>query len=97
VAMSLAEWRSAGIAREVVRAYRTSGGDDTDIRPDDLGQTMMIGLDWIAFNVERAIGIRLSAPAEAALSHTLVPGLLAEVPIQILAAQQVHTFLDVVR
>lgn len=94
VAMSLAGWRSADVAREVVQGYGEYGGDDTHIRPNDLGQTMMIGLDWIAFNVERAIGLRRAALAETALSHMLVPGLLAELPIKVQAALEVHTFLD---
>jgi hypothetical protein len=43
----------------------------------------MTGLDWIAFNVECAIGQR-SAPLErAALAHELVPELLAELPRRI--------------
>jgi hypothetical protein len=54
--------------------------DDTEIQASDLGQPMMIGLDWIAFNAERAIGRRPAAPAEVALSSKLAPGLLAAIP-----------------
>lgn len=80
VALSLAGWEALGIAREVVRSYRQAGGDDTEIQASDLGQPMMIGLDWIAFNAERAIGRRPATPAEVALSSKLVPGLLAAIP-----------------
>jgi hypothetical protein len=89
VAMSLAAWTELGIAREVVRSYRLAGGDDTPIGPPDLGQSMMIGLDWAAFNVERALGLRPAAAAEASLARELVPGLLAAIPAQAAAAVQI--------
>jgi hypothetical protein len=57
--MSLACWDNFALSREVVRSYRQAGGDDTPIEPSDLGQPLMIGLDWVAFNVER--GHRASA------------------------------------
>jgi hypothetical protein len=89
VAMSLAAWTDLGIAREVVRSYRLAGGDDTPIGPSDLGQSMMIGLDWVAFNVERAIGQRPTPAAEASMARELVPGLLAAIPAQAAAAAQI--------
>jgi len=89
VAMSLAAWTDLGIAREVVRSYRLAGGDDTPIGPPDLGQSMMIGLDWAAFNVERAIGLRPAAATEVSLARELVPGLLAAIPAQAAAAAQI--------
>lgn len=82
VALSLACWEALPIAREVVRAYRRSGGDDTAVQPSDLGLPMMTGLDWAAFNVERALGLRPATPAEAAMAGGLLPGLLAEIPVQ---------------
>ena len=94
VALSLAGWERCDVASGVVRAYRGSGGVDTSIGPEDLGQTLMRGLDWIAFNVERAIGARPATPAEAALGAGLVPGLVAEVPRQVEIARQVHRILD---
>jgi hypothetical protein len=90
VAMSLAAWTETAIAREVVRSYRRAGGDDTRIEPADLGQSMMIGLDWVAFNVERAIGLRPAPGAEASLARGLVPGLLAAIPAQVAAAARVR-------
>ncbi len=86
VAMSLAAWTETAIAREVIRSYRQAGGDDTTIEPADLGQSMMIGLDWVAFNVERAIGLRPAARADASLARGIVPGLLAAIPAQAAAA-----------
>lgn len=83
VAMSLACWKDFGIARDVVRSYRLAGGDDTRIEPPDLGQALMIGLDWIAFNVERATGLRPATAGETTLAHQLVPELLAALPKQI--------------
>ena len=89
VAMSLAAWTDLGIAREVVRSYRREGGDDTTIGPLDLGQSMMIGLDWVAFNVERAIGLRPAGAKEKSLARALVPGLLAAIPAQAATAAQI--------
>ena len=90
VAMSLAAWTDLDIARDVVRSYRAGGGDDTTIEPPDLGQSMMIGLDWAAFNVERAIGLRPSGAPEASLARELVPGLLAAIGVQAAAAARIR-------
>ena len=51
---------------------------------------MMIGLDWVAFNVERAVGLRPAAAPEASLARDLVPGLLAAIPAQAAAATRVR-------
>jgi Phosphotransferase enzyme family len=48
VVMSLASWQEYSIGREVIRSYRQAGGDDTGIKPADLGPPLMTGLDWIA-------------------------------------------------
>ncbi|HVB42420.1 MAG TPA: aminoglycoside phosphotransferase family protein [Streptosporangiaceae bacterium] len=93
VALSLAGTEAAEIAREVVRSYRRAGGDDTDIDTVDLGPSMMTGLDWVAFNVERAIGARPASRAETALAHELLPGLLAAIPRQLEKAEGVRDFL----
>ena len=58
--------------------------------PADLGQSMIIGLDWVAFNVERAIGLRPAAAAEARVARAVVPGLLAAIPAQAAAASRVR-------
>ncbi len=74
----------------MIRSYRLAGGDDTPVEPADLGQSMMIGLDWVAFNVERAIGLRPAATAEVSLARGIVPGLLAAIPVQADAACRVR-------
>jgi Ser/Thr protein kinase RdoA (MazF antagonist) len=89
VAMSLAGWADMSVAREAVRSYRLAGGDDTRIEPSDLGQSMMIGLDWVAFNVERAIGLRPAAAAAVSVARAVVPGLLAAIPAQAAAAARI--------
>lgn len=94
VALSLAGWQAFDIAREVVRSYRQAGGDDTGIQACDLGQPMMIGLDWVAFNVERALGRRPAAPAEVARAHELIPGLLAAIPRQAGTALRIRDVLQ---
>ncbi len=50
---------------------------------------MMIGLDWVAFNVERAIGLRPAGAQEASLARELVPGLLAAIGVQAVAAARI--------
>jgi hypothetical protein len=82
VALSLGCWANLAVSREVLRSYRQAGGDDTPIAPPDLGQSLMSGLDWAAFNVERAIGLRPATEAEAILARKLTPGLLAAIPHQ---------------
>ncbi|HSD01928.1 MAG TPA: hypothetical protein VLB81_06150 [Gaiellales bacterium] len=78
---------AAGLAREAGRSA------DTAIEPPDLGQSLMTGLDWIAFNVECAIGQRSAPPARAALAESLVPGLLAAFPRRMAAALRVGATL----
>jgi len=95
VAMSLACWQDFSIAREVVGAYRASGGDDTEITPPDLGQPMMTGLDWAAFNAERALGRRPASPSEVGLSRELLPALLAAIPGQVATALRITDILRI--
>jgi Ser/Thr protein kinase RdoA (MazF antagonist) len=80
VALSLGGWDRIEVSRRVVRAYTAAGGSDAQIEPSDLGESLMRGLDWIAFNVECAIGRRAASPERAALAGRLTPGLLAEFP-----------------
>lgn len=89
VALSLGAWERLEVSRRVVRAYRAAGGADEEIEPPDLGQTLMTGLDWIAFNVECAIGRRPAPPERAALAESLVPGLLSGFPRRTAAALRV--------
>jgi hypothetical protein len=93
VALSLGCWDDISIAREVVRSYRRAGGDDTPFDPSDLGQSLMTGLDWVAFNVERAIGLRPAAAAETALAHKLAPQLLAAIHHEVSVAMRIRAVL----
>jgi aminoglycoside phosphotransferase (APT) family kinase protein len=95
VAMSLACWQDFAIARAVVGAYRADGGNDTEITPPDLGQPMMTGLDWAAFNVARALGLRPASPADAALARDLLPALLAAIPGQVATALRITDILRI--
>jgi Ser/Thr protein kinase RdoA (MazF antagonist) len=93
VAMSMANWRAFDVAREVIRAYRSGGGDDTEIMPADLGQPMLVGLDWVTFNVERALGLRPASGDEVELATSLLPRLLGTIPAEVSAALRVTELL----
>jgi aminoglycoside phosphotransferase (APT) family kinase protein len=93
VALSLGCWRDLNIANTVVDAYRAASGINIDFEPPDLGPSLMVSLDWIAFNVERAIGIRVTTAAETQLSHRLIPGLLADLPDSVGAAMRLGDVL----
>lgn len=93
VALSLGCWDDITIAREVVRSYRRAGGDDTPLDPSDLGQSLMTGLDWIAFNVQRAIGLRPATAAETALARKLTPQLLAAIHHEVSVAMRIRAVL----
>ncbi len=93
VALSLACWHDAGIARTVVRSYREAGGDVPGFEPPDIGQSLATGLDWIAFNVERAIGLRPATAAESALGDSLLPGLLTRLRDEVSAALSIGDIL----
>lgn len=82
VAMSMAAWQQLDIARLVAASYRAAGGEAFMLCPQDLGQSMMIGLDWIVLNVERALQQRGATDNESAIGRVLVPGLLARLPSQ---------------
>ncbi len=93
VALSMGCWKAFGVACEVLRSYRSSGGDDTEITPGDLGQPMMIGLDWVTFNVDRALGLRPASQEEVALARSLVPALLAGIQDQVSTALRISDLL----
>jgi hypothetical protein len=56
---------------------------------------MMTGLDWIAFNVERALGRRRGNSAEVTRSQNLLTGLLAALPGQLDAALRITGILRI--
>jgi hypothetical protein len=94
VAVSLGCWENFTVSRHVLRSYRQAGGDDTPIEPADLGQPLMTGLDWAAFNVERAIGLRPATQTETLLAHELTPGLLAAIPHQVSVTMRISDILN---
>ncbi|HEY3005165.1 MAG TPA: aminoglycoside phosphotransferase family protein [Kribbellaceae bacterium] len=89
VALTLGSWKRFDVGRAVVAAYRDAGGDARTARPEDLGPSLMVNLDWIAFNVERALGLHGATPRDVALGNQLVPGLLARLPRQLEASLRV--------
>jgi Ser/Thr protein kinase RdoA (MazF antagonist) len=95
VAMSMACWRDMDVAREVVRAYRAHGGDDTDFEPADLGHPMTGRLDWIAMNADRALGQWPASTAEVAQAREILPRLLAAFPADVATAQRIAELLRI--
>ena len=59
-------------------AYEKAAAQAVYFDGADLAPSLMVGLDWLALNVERAIGLRTATPAETKLSNSLVPGLIVE-------------------
>jgi len=53
----------------------------------------MVALDWAAFNVERAIGLRAATAPETILARRLTPELLAAIPDQVAVAMRVSDIL----
>jgi aminoglycoside phosphotransferase (APT) family kinase protein len=92
-ALSLGAWKRLDVAKEVVTAYCEARGEEVVIGPEDLGQRMMTGVDWIAFNVERAIGIRDVDPADADTARRIVPTLLEHLPEKVNLALEVRDAL----
>jgi Ser/Thr protein kinase RdoA (MazF antagonist) len=94
VAFSMADWRRFDIARAVVTSYRAAGGTEAAIEPADLGPQLMADLDWIAFNVERALGIRPATAQEVALGNHLVPDLVTRLPERLAVAGRLPGLLE---
>lgn len=94
VAMSMAGWERFDIAKEVIRTYRAAGGELEQLTAADLGQPMMIGVDWIVLNVERALRLRSVSDEEAALGSRLVPDLLMRLPHHLDIAERIHELLE---
>jgi aminoglycoside phosphotransferase (APT) family kinase protein len=94
-ALSMGCWRDFAIAREVIASYRASGGDDRDFEPDDLGQPLATGLDWVAMNIDRVLGLRPASAAEIAQAGQLLPGLLTALPRDVETAQRITELLRI--
>jgi aminoglycoside phosphotransferase (APT) family kinase protein len=92
-AMSLAGWKRFHVARAVIASYEASTGRQITVRAADLGPSMLSSLDWIRFNVERALGMRSASADERTNSDGLVAGLLQQLPHQAYVAQQAPDLL----
>ena len=68
------------IARRAGRVLATPSMRRGSSETPDLGRSLVAGLDWIAFNVERAIGVRPASAAESKLAGKIVPEMLADLP-----------------
>ncbi len=59
-ALDLAGWQYGPVDERVLRAalesYRTAGGPAGPLRVEHLGWALLLHLDWLAFNVARALG-----------------------------------------
>jgi aminoglycoside phosphotransferase (APT) family kinase protein len=93
-ALSLGAWRRLDVGREVVAAYCQARDATVTIEPADLGQSMMTGLDWIGFNVERAIGLRATGRDESDTAQRIVPSLLEDLPKKVDLALHVRDALN---
>jgi thiamine kinase-like enzyme len=93
-ALSLGAWRQLDVAKEVVTAYCRARGTAITIEPADLGQSMMTGLDWIGFNVERAIGLRHAGPEKSDTAQRVLPQLLEDLPKKVDLALEVGDALN---
>jgi len=93
-ALSLGAWRRLDVAKEVVTTYCRARRTAVTFEPADLGQSMMTGLDWIGFNVERAIGLRDADPEEAETAQRIVPSLLDHLPRRVDLALRVRDALN---
>jgi Phosphotransferase enzyme family len=94
-ALSLGGWRDLAVARRVVRAYRSAGGRVEELAPPDLARSLTSSLDWIALNVEAAIGLRAASADRRRLAVELVPALLRSLPREVGVALDVRTALTV--
>lgn len=93
VAMSFGVWERFDIAREVIGAYRSAGGELGSLTSRDIAQPLMIGIDWIALNIERALRLRPVTDHEAELGESLVPGLLRTLHRSIVLSEDITSLL----
>ena len=88
-ALSLGGWSELPVSRAVLAAYGAAGGRVPRFDPEDLGFSLGKSLDWLVFNVERAIGVRPAPPDAARLGSELVPGLIETLGRQLEMAEEV--------
>ncbi|MGD9954806.1 MAG: phosphotransferase family protein [Candidatus Nanopelagicales bacterium] len=88
-ALTMAAWRSPGIAAAVVQGYRAEGGPVVDLAPYDLGPALASRLGWIRFSIDRALDGTGPAPD--------VPVLLADLRHRVEVAESLPAWLDSTR
>lgn len=93
VALSFGIWERFDISRKVVNAYRDAGGELGRLTPHDIAQPLMIGVDWVVLNIERALRLRVCSDEEAMLGESLVPSLLARLTRSVAIARDIQALL----
>jgi Ser/Thr protein kinase RdoA (MazF antagonist) len=93
VAVSVAGWRSREHARTVRSAYAAAGGSIAASKPEDLGPTLMVRLDYVSLLIHRALGLRAVTAEDQAAAHAQLPALLRELPHQVSVAESLATWL----
>jgi Ser/Thr protein kinase RdoA (MazF antagonist) len=94
-AMSLGAWADHATARDVIRAYRDAGGSHEPITPPDLGAALASRLDWIALNVEVALGLLPATAERRRVAEDLVQERLRSLPHGVETALGVEATLSV--
>jgi Ser/Thr protein kinase RdoA (MazF antagonist) len=92
-ALSLADWSRPDVARAVVTAYSDAGGEAVDIRPEDFGVDLRIGLDWVVMCAERAAGLIPADEQRQAEATESAPGLLAGLDDQVRRVLEIESWL----
>ena len=97
VALSMAGWTVGPpdpmVLRTVVEAYRGAGGHYTRPAAVDLGVSLGVSVDWLAFNVRRSLGERAQDHGDVELAGRLVPELVAALPRQLATAHDLPRLL----
>lgn len=93
VALSFGVWERFDISRAVIDAYRQAGGELDRLTPLDIAQPLMISVDWLVLNIERALRLRACSDEEASLGQTLVPGLLDRLQRSMAIARDIQALL----
>ena len=92
-AMALADWERPAVARDTIAAYRGAGGEDTAARPEDLALDLLIGVDWLAFCLQRATGLCEAPPQRRAEGRRQAEADLAALPRRVEIALAIDAWL----
>ncbi|MFD3446926.1 phosphotransferase [Microbacteriaceae bacterium 4G12] len=92
-ALALATWERPAVARTTISAYRGAGGADAAAHPEDLALDLLIGVDWLAFCLQRATGLRDASPQRRAEGRRQAEADLADLPRRVEIALSVDAWL----